>query len=409
MARQIGRLTAMKVNKETKRGYYPDGGNLYLQITDAGVKSWILRYMINGKAKTMGLGAVHAVSLAEARDKAADCRKLISSGIDPLLSRKGEQERARVESARGMTFKQCAEAYIEAHKSSWKNAKHIWQWDNSLTRFAYPTLGKLPVQDVDIVLVMKALQPIWEKKTETATRVRGRIESILDWATVREFRQGENPARWRGRLENLLPAPSKIQKVKHHPALPYVDMAVFMEKLHEQQGLAALALQLTILTATRTNETLQAKWGEFDLENKVWVLPSERMKMGKDHRVPLSEPALKILKKLEDAKINDYVFPSNRGMPLSNMAMLVLLRRMGRDDITVHGFRSSFRDWCAEQTNYSREVAEAALAHAVGDRVEAAYRRGDLFEKRRQLMDEWARYCYQAQPKNKDKVLKIRG
>ena len=408
MAKQIGKLTAMKVNKETKRGFYADGGNLYLQVGDAGTKSWILRYMINGKAKTMGLGAVHAVSLADAREKAADCRKLISSGIDPLDARKQEQDRKKLADARSMTFKQCAEAYVEAHKSSWKNAKHIWQWENTLTRFVYPMLGKLAVQDVDIALVMKVLEPIWEEKTETASRVRGRIESILDWATVRGYRQGDNPARWRGRLESLLAAPSKIQKVEHHPALPYADMGAFMEKLKVQEGLAAQALQLVILTATRTSETINAKWGEFDFKNKLWTIPASRIKTGKEHRVPLSEPVLKILQKLHEAKMGDYVFPSKHGKPLSNTAMLMLLRRMGRDDITTHGFRSTFRDWCAEQTNYAREVAESALSHAIGNAVEAAYRRGDLLEKRTMLMSEWARYCYQPKA-GKGKVLKIRG
>lgn len=397
----------MTVNKVKEKGLYPDGGNLYLQVGSTGAKSWLFRYMINGKAKAMGLGALHAVSLADAREKAADCRRLISSGIDPILARKGEQEKVRIATARGMTFEQCAIAYIEAHKASWKNEKHIWQWENTLERFAYPVFGKLPVQDIDIALVMKALEPIWKTKTETATRVRGRIESILDWATVRGYRVGDNPARWRGRLQSLLPARSKIQKVEHHPALPYADISEFMEQLKAQEGLAAQALELLILTATRTSETIHACWDEFDLKEKLWVIPAERIKTAKEHRVPLSDPAVKILKKLHETKMGDYVFPSKRGKPLSNMAMLVLLRRMEKDDITVHGFRSTFRDWCAEQTNYPREVAEAALSHAIGNQVEAAYRRGDLFEKRKQLMGAWAKYCYQ--PKTKGKVLKIRG
>ncbi len=408
MAKQIGKLTAMKVSKETKRGYYPDGGNLYLQITEAGVKSWLLRYMVNGKAKTMGLGAVHAVTLAQAREKAADCRKLLNEGIDPIAARDAANAKTQLAATKVRTFQHCATAYMDAHRASWKNAKHIWQWENTLERFAYPVFGKLPVQDIDIALVMNVLEPIWATKTETATRLRGRIESILDWATVRGYRDGENPARWRGRLQSLLPAPSKIQKVTHQPALPYIEMGAFMEQLKTQEGLAAQALQLVILTATRTTEAIKARWCEFDLNNKLWVIPAERIKTGKEHRVPLSEPALKILKTLHAAKMGEYVFPSKNGKPLSDMAMLVLLRRMKRDDITVHGFRSTFRDWCAEQTNYPREVAEAALSHAIADKVEAAYRRSDLFDKRRHLMNEWARYCYQSKA-GKGKVLKIRG
>ncbi len=420
MASITGKLTVLEIKAKKKKGMYADGGNLYLQVTGDGVKSWVFRYMMNGKAKTMGLGSLNAVPLTSKRDEsgkelvrgarewANHYRSILAQGIDPLAARKEDDAKKALAKARGMTFEQCAEAYMEAHKSSWQNEKHVWQWRNTMERFAYPEFGKLPVQDIDVALVMKVLEPLWNEKTETASRVRGRIESVLDWASAREHRTGENPARWRGKLENLLPAPSKIQRVVHHPALPYTDMAEFMAALRAQNGVAALALELVILTATRTSETILAKWSEFDLKNKVWVIPAERMKMRKEHRIPLSEPALKILKRMADFKVNDYVFTNNRHKPLSNMAMLKLMHRMGRDDLTVHGFRSSFRDWCAEQTNYAREVAEAALAHAVGSAVEAAYRRGDLFDKRRLLMDEWARYC--SRPKaSKDKVLKIRG
>lgn len=416
---KTGKLTALAVMKAKEKGLYADGGNLYLQVTATGSKSWVFRYMMDGKPKIMGLGALHAVPLASvlgnngekltegARDMAAKYRNLLASGIDPMDARKAEQVKIKLASSHNITFEQCAIAYVEAHKASWKNAKHVWQWDNTLTRFVYPVLGKVPVKDVDITLVMEVLEPIWNTKTETATRVRGRIESILDYATARGYRQGENPARWRGSVKSLLPASSKVKKEKHHPALPYADVGDFMAKLKAEEGIAALALELVILTATRTSETIQARWSEFDLKNKVWTIPAERIKTGKEHRVPLSEPALKILKKLEQAKISDFVFSSRKGKPLSNMAMLVLLKRMERSDITVHGFRSTFRDWAAEQTNYAREVAEQSLSHSVGNAVEAAYRRGDLFEKRTQLMEEWARYCYK--PKAKGKVLKIRG
>lgn len=408
MARQLGKLSAVSVPRIKEVGLHSDGGGLYLRVTKDGGKFWMFRFMLHGKAREMGLGPLHALSLAEARTKAVECRKLLNEGIDPIEARSSEHIKKRLEAARAKTFRQCAEAYIEAHEAAWSNAKHKWQWENTLERFAYPVFGDLPVQDVDVTLVMKVLDPIWKSKTETASRLRGRIESILDWAHVREYRTGENPARWRGRLENLLPARSKIQKVEHHPALPYDEVAAFMAALSRQTALAAYALQLTILTATRTNEVLNAAWDEFDLKNKVWVIPADRMKMKKEHRVPLTEPALKLLKQLQEVKTSNYVFPGNPGKPLSNTAMLMLLRRMERNDITVHGFRSSFRDWCAEQTNFAREVSEAALAHAIGDKVEAAYRRSDLFDKRRLLMNEWAKYC--TRPKaGKAKVLKIRG
>lgn len=399
----------MAVTKAKKKGLYPDGGNLYLQITASGVKSWLVRYMRDGKAKTMGLGAIHAVSLADARIKAAECRKLLAAGIDPLESRKSSAADARLAAARSMTFEQCAEAYIEAHKAGWRNAKHIWQWENSLSKFAYPVLGKLPVQDIDVILVMKVLEPIWKKKTETASRLRGRVESILDWATVREYRQGENPARWKGKLDNLLPRPSKVQKVQHHPALPYADINKLMTELDNENGVAALSLKFVILTATRTSEAIGAQWSEFDLKQKLWTIPAGRIKAGREHRVPLSDAALAIVRQLEKTKTGNYVFPGRKdSKPQSNVAMLALLRRMGHAEITVHGFRSSFRDWAAEQTNYPREVAEAVLAHIVGDRVEAAYRRSDLFEKRRQLMEAWARYCAMPVGTEKTKVIKIR-
>ena len=403
----MGKLTDLKVRKEKVKGCYPDGGNLYLQVSSTGAKSWLFRYMINGKAKNMGLGALNAVSLAEAREKAADARNLLSSGIDPQSEKKAKQQKAKLDDARSMSFKQCAIAYIDAHKAGWKNAKHAQQWTNTLATYAYPILGDLPVQEIDVALVLKVIEPIWQIKNETADRVRSRIENIIDFATSREYRTGDNPARWRGRLQNLLPAPSKIQKVKHHPALPYADISDFMAELTNKDGLGALALELTILTATRTSETLNAKWSEFDLQKGIWIIPADRIKAGREHRIPLSAPALKILKNLYEAKINDFVFPSKKDKPLSNMAMMMLIRRMERTDFVVHGFRSTFRDWAAEQTNYAREVAEAALSHAVGDKVEAAYRRGDLFEKRQRLMNEWAKYCYQ--PKGKGKVLKIRG
>lgn len=406
MARQLGRLSAVKVSKVKEKGMYPDGGNLYLQVTSTGAKSWIFRYMIDGTARSMGLGPLNALSLADARLYAGECRKMLSQGIDPLEARKKEKAEARLFDAKRRTFKQCAEAYIESHNAGWRNKKHKDQWTNTLTTYAYPVLENLSVQDVDVSLVLKVLEPIWKTKPETANRVRRRIEAILDWATSKEHRIGDNPARWRGRMENLLPPRLDIQKVRHHPALPYTEIGDFVRKLREQQALAAIALELVILTASRTSEVINAEWREFDLKNKLWVVPAERIKSGRIHRVPLSDQAVKILKKLYEAKTGDFVFPGKKNKPLSNMAMLALLKRMKRDDITVHGFRSTFRDWAAEQTHYAREVAEQALSHAIDNKTEAAYRRGDLLDKRRQMMNAWARYCYQ--PNAKGKILKLK-
>jgi len=295
-----------------------------------------------------------------------------------------------------MTFDECSAAYIEAHKASWKNSKHYDQWRNTLAAYASPIFGSLPVDEVDTGLVIRALERIWNDKTETASRVRGRIESVLDWAKVRELRSGDNPARWRGHLEELLPLPRKIAKVSHHAALPYQDVGEFMAKLRSQDSAAALALEFTVLTAARTVEVIGARWTEFDLKEKIWTVPAERMKSKREHRVPLSAAAIKVLKEMLGRDEN-FIFPGQRhGSSLSNMAMLAVLKRMDRHDLTVHGFRSTFRDWCAEATAFPSDVAEMALAHVIKNRTEAAYRRGDLFEKRRRLMDSWARYCSKA-------------
>lgn len=300
-----------------------------------------------------------------------------------------------------MTFKDAAERYIAAHRAGWRNAKHAAQWGATLKAYAEPIIGESSVQTIDVGLVLKLLEPIWSKKPETASRVRGRIESILDWATARGLRRGENPARWRGHLDKLLPARGKVCKVRHHAALPYAELPGFLAQLRERESVAARALEFAILTAARTGETIGTTWGEISWTDRVWTIPGARMKAGKEHRVPLCDRALAILEEMQRLQpVSDadaYVFPgSKRGQPLSNMAALMLLRRMKRDDLTVHGFRSSFRDWAAERTNFPSEAAEMALAHAVGDKVEAAYRRGDMFEKRRRLMDAWAGYCAHA-------------
>jgi integrase len=314
--------------------------------------------------------------------------------IDPIEVRREQRDQKRLEAAKSMTFDGCAAAYIDAHKPGWRNAKHVDQWCNTLATYVGPVFGSLPVQAVDVGLVMKVLEPIWTTKPETASRLRGRIEAVLDWATVRGYRKGENPARWRGHLDKLLPARSRVRKVEHHPALGYDELSDFIAVLRDQEGIAARALEFLILTATRTGEVIGTRWDEIDLEEKVWVVPAARMKANREHRVPLSMPAMVILGEMREIRESDFVFPGGKkDKPLSNMAMLAVLKRIDRSDLTAHGFRSSFRDWAAERTNFPREVAEMALAHAIGDKVEAAYRRGDLFQKRHQLMDSWARFC----------------
>lgn len=393
MARKIKRLKALDVERKEKPGMYPDGGGLYLQIGPSGGKSWVYRYMLGGKARYMGLGPFRAFSLAEARGKAADALRLRVAGIDPIDARDAEIAEARLESAKSITFKDAALQYIEAHKAGWSNAKHADQWPSTLESYVYPVFGSLPVQTIDVTLVMKAIEPIWKEKTETANRVRRRIEAVLDWATARGHRVGDNPARWRGHLENLLPSRARVSKVKHFSAMPYDAISDFMAALSERQGISPLALKFLILTAGRTGEVIGARWSEFDLNKAMWTLPPERIKSRRQHRVPLSRPAIAILDVLK-ADNDGFVFPGARkGRHLSSTAMLVLRRSMDLGGFTIHGFRSSFRDWAAERTNYSREVAEAALAHVVPDAVERAYRRGDLFDKRRRLMDEWARFC----------------
>jgi integrase len=396
MARLVEKLTPLAVSKLTKPGYYGDGAGLWLQVSPSGSKSWIFRFTLAGKQREMGLGAVHTVNLTEARAKAKECRHLLLEGKDPLDARRSIKQAEALKRAKAMTFDQCATAYISAHRSGWKNEKHIGQWENTLEAYASPIIGALPVAEVDTALVVKVLGPIWETKTETATRLRGRIEKILDWATVSKYRQGENPARWRGHLENLLANPNKIAKVAHHPALPWREIGSFMIGLRKQIGTAARALEFTILTAARSGEVRGATWAEIDLGAGLWVVPAERIKMGKEHRVPLPASAIALLNDLP--REGDLVFPGAKGhTALSDMSLTAVLRRMNRTDITVHGFRSTFRDWCAESTNFPREVCEHALAHSLPDKVEAAYRRGDLLDKRVQLMKAWADYCAKPQ------------
>lgn len=409
----LSRLTALKIARPLKAGLYADGAGLYLQVTGSGAKSWLFRYEISGKERQMGLGSLNDVTLAQARQGAARCRLQRQAGADPIEARNVEKAKAALDAARGTTFKVAAERYIDAHQAGWRNPKHGKQWRATLETYAYPVLGPVPVQAVDTPLVLKVLEPIWTTIPETASRVRGRIEVILDASKARGERQGENPARWKGHLDQILARRAKVRRVKHHPALAYADMAAFLRELREQPGTASKALEFLILTASRTGEVIGAKWPELDLEAKLWTVPAERMKGHREHRVPLCAQAVALLKRqrkaCEESGEKEFVFPGDRaGRGLSNGAMLMLLDRMGRGDITAHGFRSTFKDWASETTAYPRELAEAALAHALDDKTEAAYRRGDMIEKRRRMLADWACYC-ETPPAEKGNVVAMRG
>jgi integrase len=388
MAREIGKLVAIQLNR-LPTGMHGDGGNLWLQVTETGARTWLFRFRHADKARAMGLGPLHTVNLAEARIKARACRQLLLDGLDPIETRNAKRMGERLTAAKTMSFQQCAEAYIASQRAGWRNAKHATEWPSSLATYVYPVIGALPVQTVDVTLVMKALEPIWTEKTVTASRVRGRIEAVLDWAKSRGYRSGENPARWKGHLENLLAKSSKVRHVKHHPALPYAELAAFMAALRERSGTTARALEFLILTASRTNEVIGATWSEIDADARLWTIPAARMKAQREHRVPLPEAALAILAGLEPARVPA---AGSRVFQVDGRRVLELVNRL-RHGVTVHGFRSTFADWCTEQTNAPSEVREMALAHAVGSKVEAAYRRTDLFEKRRQLAEAWAHFC----------------
>jgi len=382
-------LSAAEVARIKKPGKHSVGDGAYLQVAAGGTRSWLFRYERDGKGHWMGLGPCALLTLAEARAKARDARRQLLDGADPLATKREKRARARLEAATAITFKQAAERMMASHEAAWKNPKHRAQWKATLSTYAYEVFGDLPVASVDTGLVLKALEPIWTTKPETASRVRGRIESVLDWAKARGYREGENPATWRGHLDKLLPNRRKVRRVEHHAALLYSDLPAFMAELRERDSISARALEFAILTAARTGEVIGAKWSE--IVGDVWSVPAGRMKAGTEHRVPLAPRAVEILEKLPRER--EFVFMGGRaGRPLSNMAMLELLRGM-RPGLTVHGFRSAFRDWAAERTAYPNHVVEMALAHKVANAVEAAYRRGDLFEKRKALMSAWETYC----------------
>jgi integrase len=409
MPRVARGLTAVRV-RTAQPGRYGDGGGLYLLVRSPERRYWLFRYTPpGGKMREMGLGPASgrtAVSLAEARARAAELFRLTRAGVDPL------EQRAAGSAAPAHSFREVAALYIDAHEASWRNATHRQQWRNTLDTYADPLIGHLPVEAIDTGQVMAVLDPIWRTRTETAARPRGRIEAVLDYAKAHGWRSGDNPARWRGHIAQLLPARARIAAVKHHAALPWREMAAFMVDLSKLDGVAPLALCFTILTAARSGEVLHARWPEIDMAEGVWTVPGGRMKAGREHRVPLSNAAQDVLHSLlllRDVRRADFVFPGvQTDRPLSRAAMeRVLSRRIGRGDLTVHGFRSTFRDWCAEATNCPREVAEAALAHALQDRTEAAYRRGDLFDKRRQLMEDWSAWC--SRTPAADEVVPIRS
>lgn len=390
-------LQALTVSRLTALGLHFVGGvqGLALQVSGSS-RAWLLRATVGGKRRDMGLGPYPEVTLARAREKAGEARELIRQGVDPIARRQAAQSAMRAAVSEALTFKECAEKYVKAHRAGWKNAKHAQQWENTLAQHAYPVLGAVLVRDVKLPQVLAVLEPIWTTTNETAVRLRGRMELVLDWATARGLREGTNPARWRGHLDKLLAKPSKVNNREHHAALAVGDVGAFMLRLREAEGMGARALEFAILTAARSGEVRGATWGEIDTEAKVWTVPGARMKAGKEHRVPLSADALALLAVLPQGKPDELVFKAPRGGALSDMTLAAVLRRMDVPAVP-HGFRSTFRDWASERSNYPRDVAEMALAHAIGDKVEAAYRRGDLFQKRRLMMADWAQFLARAE------------
>ncbi|CAE6838003.1 Prophage integrase IntA [Paraburkholderia aspalathi] len=394
--RQLHRLSALRVAKEVAPGHYSDGGGLYMQIADSGARSWVFRFKLGGRVREMGLGPLSRVSLGEARKLAAEYRDMVRELIDPILARREQQRRQLLDisSDANLTFREAAEAFIRVQEPHWRNRKHVQQWRNTLSRYAYPVIGEVRVRDIDTAMIVRILQPIWTKKAETARRVRGRIKAILDAETVMGHRTGSNPARYVDHLQLVLPRSKKRSQVRHHPALPWEDIPAFVRELEQRPRRAARVLHLLILTATRTNEVRFARPEEFDLDSRVWSIPGDRTKSGRPLRVPLCERAVEIVRSALPKAKYGYLFPGcKEGRPLSNMAMLILLKRMSRHGITVHGFRSTFRDWVAECTEYPDSLAEEALAHVIVSQTVAAYRRRDQLERRRLMMEDWGRYC----------------
>lgn len=404
-------LSAVEVSRLVAPGRHSVGPvpGLALQVQGAeqgSARSWVLRYQVAGKRREMGLGAYPAVGLADARRRAREIREGLDKGVDPIAQRRAVHSAMQAKVLSATTFRKAAEQYVAAHEAGWRSAKHGAQWSATLDTYAHPVMGDLDVADIRVSHVLRALEPLWATKTETAKRLRGRIESVIAWADKRAERDRPNPARWKNHLEALLPSPSKVATVEHHPAVPVSEAGAFMQMLRQAEGLGARALEFVILTAARSGEVRGAEWPEFDLDAGLWTVPGVRMKSGKEHRVPLSKPAVELLKALPRfARAEgepDLVFPGARNRPLSDMSLTAVMRRMGLSAVP-HGFRSTFRDWASERTSFPHEVCEMALAHAVGNKVEAAYRRGDLFQKRRFMMAEWANFL--ERPENKGTVV----
>lgn len=393
MAKLARELTALEVSRLDTPGHHAVGGvaGLYLYVNDARARSWVLRVMVGLKRRHIGLGGYPTVTFAQAKETARQLRAEVSKGNDPIQQRKEDASKLRAQQASAITFEKAAEVYLDTHGDSWKNAKHRAQWANTLSTYAYPSIGKILVRDIEVEHVLTVLTPIWKIKNETASRVRGRIESVLDWASARNYRSRDNPARWKGLLDKLLPAPSKVKVVEHYKAVPIDEAEGFVSRLRMQEGIAALALEFAILCAARSGEVRGARWSEIDMKACLWTIPKERMKAGKEHRVPLNAQAMEILLAIPNTDPTGLIFSAPKGGALSDMTLTALMRRM-KVDAVPHGFRSTFRDWVSERTNYPRELAEQALAHAFENKVEAAYRRGDVLEKRRIMMSEWGAF-----------------
>lgn len=408
MPKKAKELSALEVKRLTTPGRHATGNvaGLLLVVKESGAKSWILRTVIAGKRRNIGLGGYPEISLAQAREKARNIKDQIEQGIDPVEQKRATRRALAKQQTEKMTFSKAAQLCHEKKSSEFSNEKHKKDWIRSIETYANPVIGDMPIDEIELPHILKIFEPIWQERTETATRLRQRVETVLTWATVAGHRTGDNPARWKGHLEAILPKPTKIKKTSHFKALPWQEIGAFMQELRNRDGMGARALEFIVLTAKRSGEVRLATWEEIDFENKAWSIPGERMKNGKPHTVPLTDDAIKLLKALPRFEGSPYVFPAARGGPLSDMTISAVCKRM-KVDAVPHGFRSTFRDWAAENTSFPREVCEQALAHTIENKVEAAYRRGDLFEKRRRLKDAWASFCNKVQKDNKAIVTSI--